>query len=108
MDANAKLAAKYGLEMVAYEGGQSLMGYFGVENNDTITALYTAANRDPRMGQVYANYLNKWRSYGGGMFIHYLNCLNSTKWGYWGSIERLDQTNTAKYNALQQFIEDNR
>ena len=108
MDANAKLAAKYGLEMVAYEGGQSLMGYFGVENNDTITALYTAANRDARMGQVYTNYLNKWRSYGGGMFIHYLNCLNSTKWGYWGSVERLDQTNTAKYNALQQFIENNR
>jgi hypothetical protein len=108
MDANAKLAAKYGLELVAYEGGQSLMGYWGTENNDTLTALYNATNRDPGMGQIYANYLTKWRSYGGGMFIHYLNCLNNTKWGYWGTIERLDQTQTPKFTAIQQFIENHR
>jgi len=108
MKANADMAAKYGLELVAYEGGSSLGGYYGVENNDTITALCMAANRDPRMGQVYEDYLNTWKSYGGGMFIHYLNCLNYTKWGYWGTVERLDQTDTPKFNALQRFIEENR
>jgi hypothetical protein len=110
MDANAKLAAKYGLELVAYEGGQSLMGYFGTENNDTLTALYNATNRDAGMGQVYTNYLNTWKSYGGGMFIHYLNCLNNSKWGYWGTLERLDQapSTAPKYTALQQYIENNR
>ena len=110
MQANANLATKYGLELVAYEGGQSLIGYYGVENNDTITALFNAANRDPRMGQVYTNYLNTWKSYGGGIFIHYLNCLNNSKWGYWGTLEWLDQDpgTAPKYTALQQFIKNNR
>jgi hypothetical protein len=98
------------LELVAYEAGQSLIGYLGVENNDTITALFTAANRDARMGQIYTDYLNMWKSYGGGMLNHYLNCLNYSKWGYWGSLERLDQypATATKYMALQRFIEDNR
>lgn len=62
------------------------------------------------MGDIYTAYLNSWKSKGGGLFIHYLNCLNYTKWGYWGSLERLHQNpaTAPKYAALQQFIEDNR
>ncbi len=110
MDANAALARKYGLELVAYEGGQSLTGHSGVQDNDTISALFDAANRDPRMGKVYTDYLNEWKKRGGGMFIHYQNCLNYTKWGRWGSLESLDQPpeDAPKYAALQKFIADNR
>ena len=110
VDANAALARKYGLELVAYEGGQSLHGYLGAENNDKLSALFDAVNRDPRMGRVYRDYLNAWKSRGGGMFVHYLNCLNYTKWGRWGSLEHLNQApaDAPKYGALQQYIEDNR
>ena len=110
IQANANLATKYGVELVAYEGGQSLIGYYGTQDNETLIALYTAANRDPRMTQLYTSYLNAWKSHGGGLFIHYQNCLNYTKWGCWGSLERLDQdpSTAPKYAALQQFIEDNR
>ena len=110
VEANATIARKYGLELVAYEGGQSLRGYAGAENNDTLSALFDAANRDPRMGQVYTDYLNAWKARGGGMFVHYLNCLNYTKWGRWGSLEDLNQAaaNAPKYTALQQYIEKNR
>jgi hypothetical protein len=108
--ANAAIARKYGLELVAYEGGQSLTGYGGVQDDDTVSALFDAANRDPRMGKVYSDYLNEWRKRGGGTFIHYLNCLNYTKWGRWGSLENLSQTpeKAPKYAALQKFIADNR
>ena len=110
IDANAALARKYGLTLAAYEGGQSLRGYAGVENNSAISALFDAANRDPRMGQVYTAYLAQWKSRGGGMFVHYLNCINPTKWGRWGALEHLEQNPTSayKYTALQQFIENNR
>jgi hypothetical protein len=110
MDANAALARKYGLELVAYEGGQSLHGYSGVENNNTISALFDAANRDPRMGQLYTVYLNAWKARGGGLFVHYLNCLNYTKWGRWGALEHMNQTssNAPKYGAILQYVENNR
>ncbi len=110
LDANAAMARKYGLELAAYEGGQSLHGYSGVENNTIISALFDAANRDPRMGQVYTNYLNAWKARGGGMFVHYLNCLNYTKWGRWGSLEHMGQTtaNAPKYGAIQQYLDKSR
>lgn len=110
IDANASLARKYGLELACYEGGQSLNGYYGVENNNAINTLFDAANRDPRMGQVYTAYLNAWNARGGGLFVHYLNCLNYSKWGRWGALERLDRATASapKHAALQQFIEDHR
>jgi len=110
IDANAAMARKYSLELIAYEGGQSLRGYAGVEDNEAISALFDAANRDPRMGKIYMEYLNAWKTHGGGMFVHYLNCLNYTKWGRWGSLENLNQAaaKAPKYAALQQFIEENR
>ena len=43
----AQLAGKYGLQLVAFEGGQHLVGYGGAENNNELTRLFCTANRDP-------------------------------------------------------------
>ena len=110
MDTNAALSRKYGLALAAYEGGQSLVGHGGAENNEALSALFDKANRDPRMRQVYADYLNAWKARGGGIFVHYLNCLNYTKWGRWGSLETMTQApeQAPKYSAIQDHIERNR
>jgi hypothetical protein len=52
---NAKVARSYGLKLIAYEGGQHLVGYFGAENNDKLTELFIAANRHPRMKEITWN-----------------------------------------------------
>src|SRR5690606_13171413 len=50
IDSHVNAAQARNLSVIAYEGGQHLVGVFGVQNNDAITDLFTAANRDPRMG----------------------------------------------------------
>jgi hypothetical protein len=48
----AELAKQHGLRLVAYEGGQHLVGHGGAENNQPLTELFQAANRHPRMKQL--------------------------------------------------------
>lgn len=91
------------LSLIAYEGGQHLVGIFGVENNNAITDLLTSANRDPRMGQAYAAYLSQWKAQGGELFVNFTASGDYSKWGSWGAVEFLDQPSTPKQQALRDF-----
>jgi len=99
------LADQHKLTLIAYEGGQHLVGIQGAENNDKLTALFTGANRDPRMGQVYSEYLKLWQQNGGGLFANFSSVAGSSKWGSWGAMEYADSTraNSPKYAALQDW-----
>lgn len=105
MKSSAAVASKYGLRLVAYEGGQSLVGFNGAENDGTMTTLFKAANRSPRMTTVYAQYLNNWVTAGGDMFVHYSDVTAFTRYGSWGSLEYQDQdpATAPKYQALVSF-----
>lgn len=94
------LAEEEGLDLIAYEGGQHLVGLGEVENNEDITNLFIAANRDPRMGELYEEYLETWNNLGGGLFVHYYDVQQSSKSGSWGALEYLDQDSSPKYDAL--------
>ncbi|MBN1771971.1 MAG: cellulose-binding protein [Deltaproteobacteria bacterium] len=109
MASQADVASTFGVELVAYEGGQHLAGHSGVENDDTINALFDAVNRDPRMGELYGDYLDAWRSAGGRYFAHFVNCAGWSKWGRWGALEYLTQprAESPKFDALQSFLETN-
>lgn len=101
------VADQFGVELIAYEGGQHLVGYQGVENNTAVTNLFIAANRDPRMGTVYTQYLDIWRQHGGHLFAHFINADGPSKWGSWGALEYTLQGSSPKYDALMAFIADN-
>src|SRR5262249_24342793 len=61
------VANSYGLDLIAYEGGQHL-----VNSNDAgLTDLYIAANRDSRMRTAVATYLQKWRAAGGNLHSYF-------------------------------------
>ena len=49
----AKIVKERGLRLLAYEGGQHLVGVEGAENNEKLMRLFQAANRDPRMRDLY-------------------------------------------------------
>ena len=49
----AELAKARGLRLIAYEGGQHLVGHGGAENNKAMEQLFHSANRHPRMKQLY-------------------------------------------------------
>lgn len=87
---NKKVADKYGLKLIAYEAGQHLVGVGGVENNNAITQLFHAANRHPRMGNVYDKYYQAWAREGGDLLCYFSSVGSWSKWGSWGILEYFD------------------
>jgi hypothetical protein len=84
MKESRKAADRYGLPLVAYEGGQHLVGVQGAENDETLTRLFQTANADPRMGELYRRYYAGWAEAGGDLFCHYSSVFPWGKWGSWG------------------------
>jgi hypothetical protein len=90
-----KVADKYGLKLLAYEGGQHMVGVLGGENNEAMTRLFQAANRHPRMSEIYRKYYDGWTAAGGGLFCYFASTGSWSKWGSWGILEWFDE-DTAK------------
>ena len=103
MAAYQNLADAHGLELIAYEGGQHLAGFAGVENNQAITDLFIAANRDSRMGDLYREYFTTWNQLGGGVLNHHTDVGTPSKWGSWGALESIYQGSSPKYDAIREF-----
>lgn len=101
---HAAVAAKYGLPMVAYEGGQHIVGIQGIENDAQLTNFFVQLNRRPEMQDLYKQLLDGWHASGGTLFNHFVDVGRPDKWGSWGSLENLNQTTSPKYEALLDFI----
>jgi len=103
IDQNKSVAQQFGLALVAYEGGQHLVGTGSAANNQRITKLFTQANRDERMESLYLNYLQGWSSRGGGVFMHFTDISDYSVYGSWGALEEIGQVSSPKYNALWKY-----
>ncbi|MBD2463651.1 DUF4114 domain-containing protein [Oscillatoria sp. FACHB-1407] len=105
---HATLSDQYGLDLVAYEGGQHLdTNQDGTENNQAITDLFIQANRDPRMGEVYRKYLEGLQERGLDTFMNFVAIGQPSRWGSWGALEHVGQDSSPKYDALIDFINQN-
>jgi hypothetical protein len=108
------ILAPYKLPYVAYEGGESLVGFPAYRDGSPMVNLYTAAARDPRMGSIYTKMLNDWKSNGGRLFVIYADISPPTQYGDWGALESLldtvDPLTSAppKWQAIQNFISSNK
>ena len=103
IEAYAQIAQQEDLQLVAYEGGQHLVGLQGVQNDGAITDLFIKANRDPRMGEVYEDYLEEWYKLGGDTFVNYSDIRTHNQWGSWGSLESVFDDSSPKYDAIMDF-----
>ena len=105
----AEIASEYGVDLIAYEGGQHLVALPSVWDNIAINQLFDDANRDERMGGLYSSLLAAWRNCGGRLFVHFNNCKTYDKFGRWGALEYLEQerSDAPKFDALQTFIAEN-
>lgn len=95
-----QLAKKEGLSLIAYEGGQHLVDATATPE---IVDLFAKANRDPRMGEIYKQYLQTWFNMGGGNFVNFSDIGTYSKYGYWGLTEGLNQS-SPKYDAVMELI----
>jgi hypothetical protein len=104
-----KALAPYKLPLFAYEGGQT----FANGTTDALNDLFIAANRDPRMAQVYARYFEHWKVGGGQIFMYFNDISVGSKYGSWGALESVTQTTKPqssappKWKAIQKFITEN-
>ncbi len=105
----AAVAQQYGLSLLAYEGGQSLIGVGSAQNDQQLVSLFKAANRDSRMQDIYTEFLQNWKSSGGDLFMHYADVSPYTQYGNFGSLEYQDQdpSTAPKYQALINFAAQN-
>jgi len=103
------VAETYRLRLIGYEGGQHMVGILGAQNDDSLSQLFDAFNRDPRIKALYLDYLAGWRQSGGELLVHFNDTGKFSKWGRWGALEYIAQPRAAapKYDALLQFIEKN-
>ena len=103
---NQKLVAdKFGVKLVAYEGGQHVMGMRGAENNERLTQLLLAANADARMGQLYERFFDAWAVAGGDLHCHFNSVSQWSKWGSWGLLQHAaeDASKSPKYQAAMNW-----
>jgi hypothetical protein len=106
---SAKLAAKYRLDLIAYEGGQHLVANPSIHNNPAVNDRLDQVNRHPRMKALTLSLLDGWKKAGGKTFVYYAFAGPPGKWGRFGALEYIDQPVDAanKYDALIQFVEAN-
>jgi hypothetical protein len=81
-----------GIELVAYESGQHLVGVGEWTNNAELTQLFIEANRHPRMYEAYVDDIEGWYGSGGGLMCAFASCTTPSRYGSWGLLEFQDQS----------------
>jgi hypothetical protein len=105
----AELSKHYGVDLVAYEGGQHLVAYRTHTMNAGPNPYLIAANRDPRMAEFYYKFLRGWKQAGGKLFVAFSAPRKHSWFGSWGIKEYITQPmhKAPKYRALMQFVKNN-
>lgn len=101
------VANKYGIQLIAYEAGQHLVGVGGGENNTTVTNLLHEANAHSRMGTLYTSYFAAWQTAGGDLMCIFADMNPWSKWGSWGLLQYTDDDPLAspKFMATMQWAQ---
>lgn len=107
MRGSAAVAKEFGVKLLAYEAGQHLKRDDRPHTlrDPAILSMFMNANQDPRMGDLYRQYLNRWRSSGGDLLMHFYGIAQSEPNTAFGMLETSNSGNTPKYNALLQYLQ---
>jgi hypothetical protein len=87
----ADVARSFGVDLIAYEGGQHLVDWTSKTNEQFPNNLFYQANRHPQMGVIYQRLLEGWKQAGGKLFVHYTSPRIYQKYGSFGAKEYITQ-----------------
>jgi len=90
---HAQVAQEAGLELIMYEGGTHVVGIGAQVDDERLTDFFHHFNYSPEMGQLYTDLLQGWADAGGRLFNAYADVYVPTKWGSWGALRHLDDSN---------------
>ena len=66
---NADLAKRFGVDLIAYEGGQHLVAYKTHSVDSSSNPYLIRANKDERMSRLYYDFLKGWKDAGGKLIV---------------------------------------
>ena len=106
---NSLIAEKFGVDMIAYEGGQHLVDWKSRNTTSHPTALMIKANKDWRMAKAYSVFMQGWKDNGGKLFVNFSAPRTYQWFGSWGTKEYITQPDSKapKHRALMQFSRKN-
>ncbi|CUX81502.1 MAG: hypothetical protein HLUCCA05_04365 [Roseibaca calidilacus] len=96
------VADRWGLELVAYEGGTHLVGVGSHMQDSELTALFMDVNYSQGMAELYTRLLEGWVRGGGGLFAHFTDIRTPGRWGSFGALRHLTDRNP-RWDALVGF-----
>lgn len=96
---HAQVAQAAGLELIMYEGGTHVVGIVAQVDDQRLTAFFQHFNYTPEMGALYTRLLAGWAEVGGLLFNAYADVYVPTKWGSWGALRYLNDSNP-RWDAL--------
>lgn len=103
-----KLASRYGMSLLAYEGGQAMSVGSGYSRPviQAATEKIIKANRSERMGDLYNEMFNLWFGNGGNAFVNFSLIYSPRRWGAWGILEHQWQNpdQAPKYRAVKEEL----
>ena len=97
---HSALADSYGLQLLSYEGGQSVINWNAVNRRYVNGAVKALAQNDPRMGDLIRSIDSVWRANGGGLFTEYGLMGPYNKFGYWGLLQGEGNWGSVKWDAM--------
>ncbi|MGB1009699.1 MAG: sugar-binding protein [Thiolinea sp.] len=103
------MTRKYGVDLIAYEGGQHLIDDKTKKEMQHPNPLFYKANRHPQMGVIYKRLLTGWKQAGGKMFVHFSSPRKYNRFGSKGIKEYITQPDhkAPKQMAVKSFIKSN-
>ncbi|WP_232520811.1 calcium-binding protein [Rhodobacter sp. CZR27] len=98
LQAQADLAHRYGLDLVAYEGGQHVHHSFAVQGLTeaelaVLTTFMAEFVRSDEMAMLYNELWQVWAEVGDGPFMQFGDVGASSRWGSWGLYNSLGDEN---------------
>ena len=99
---HAAVARANALDLIMYEGGSHVVGIGGQVEDSDLTAFFHFLNYSEEMGGLYQTLLEGWTAVGGQLFNAFLDVNSPTKWGSWGALRHLDDTNP-RWDALVNY-----
>jgi hypothetical protein len=104
-------AKAYGLDLIAYEGGQhmapAIWGPFRANlKNEPLILLLRSMNQAPEIAALYRYWFDAWRAADGGLFAHYADIGMPGRYGNWGLVPYFGSTQPL--HKLAAVLEENR
>jgi Ca2+-binding RTX toxin-like protein len=95
---DAVVSGTYGLDLIAYEGGQHVHQSFGIdgmttEQLNTLTTFMSGFVRSQQMADLYAASWAEWAKVGDGPYMQFGELGAPGKYGSWGLLSNLQDTN---------------